>query len=61
MRINDIDKATDGKRKLEQKQRDDRKYRDENNIEYKQKLFVKNNASGGWRYIADLKSRSETS
>ena len=61
MRIDNIDQATVGKRELEQKQRDDRKYRDENNIEYQQKLFKKDSSTGGWRYIADLKSRGENS
>ena len=60
MRIDNIEEATNAKRRLEQKQRDDRKYRDENNIEYQQKFFVKNNTTGGWRYIYDLKSRSDS-
>lgn len=61
LRSDNIDNATLAKRKLEQKQRDDRKYRDENNVDYQQKLFVKNSITGGWRYIHDLKSRSEKS
>jgi len=60
LRTENIEEATNAKRRLEQKQRDDRKYRDENNIEYQQKFFVKNNTTGGWRYIYDLKSRSDS-
>lgn len=62
LKINDIDKATVGKRKLEQKQRDDRKYRDENGVDYQQKLFVRkniNNMADGWRYIQELKTRKD--
>merc|ERR1712130_82494 len=61
LRNDNIEQATNAKKRLEQKQRDDRKYRDENNIVYQQKLFVKNNNTGGWRYIADLKSRTQNS
>jgi len=61
LRNDNIEQATNAKKRLEQKQRDDRKYRDENNIVYQQKLFVKNNNTGGWRYIADLKSRTQSS
>ena len=46
-----------GKRKLEQKQRDDAKYRVDNNITYQQKLFTK--TESGWKYNHDLKTRRE--
>jgi hypothetical protein len=57
LRIENIEQATVGKRKLEQKQRDDAKYRVDNNITYQQKLFTK--TESGWKYNHDLKTRRE--
>jgi len=59
LKINDIEKATVGKRRLEQKQRDDAKYRLENNIVYQTRLFTKlpDDQGGGWRYNNELKTR----
>ena len=55
LKVNNIENATVGKRRLEQKQRDDAKYRVENNITYQTRLFSKQ--GDGWKYNNDLKTR----
>lgn len=59
LKTNDIEQATVGKRRLEQKQRDDAKYRLENNIVYQTRLFTKLPDDQGWRYNNDLKTRRQ--
>ncbi|XP_022921236.1 oxysterol-binding protein-related protein 9 isoform X2 [Onthophagus taurus] len=56
LRVNDIDHATNAKGALEQKQRDEAKYRKENNITWETKLFNKSQEDV-WTYINPLKQR----
>ncbi|XP_014227981.1 oxysterol-binding protein-related protein 9 isoform X2 [Trichogramma pretiosum] len=56
LRINDMDKATAAKIAIEQKQRDDVRYRKDNNIAWHTKLF-KETKDGGWDYISPLENR----
>ncbi|XP_031782510.1 oxysterol-binding protein-related protein 9 isoform X3 [Nasonia vitripennis] len=59
LRINDMDKATAAKCAIEQKQRDDVRYRKENNIGWQTKLF-KETKDGGWMYTSPLEMRMRT-
>ncbi|KAM0737317.1 Oxysterol-binding protein-related protein 9 [Formica fusca] len=56
LRINDMDKATAAKCAIEQKQRDEARFRKENNIAWQTKLF-KETKDGGWMYIKPLVDR----
>lgn len=56
LRINDMDKATAAKCAIEQKQRDEARFRKENNIAWQTKLF-KETKDGGWMYIRPLVDR----
>lgn len=58
LRVNDMEKATSAKCAIEQKQRDDVRYRNENNITYQTKSFKEENDS--WEYIAPLGARLRT-
>ena len=60
LKINDMDKATNAKYAIEQKQRDDVRYRKENNISWQTKLFKESN-DGDWVYINPLEKRLRTS
>eukprot|EP01135_Chromosphaera_perkinsii_P007603 Nk52_evm59s914 gene=Nk52_evmTU59s914 len=53
LKYKEMDKATAGKHKLEEKQRADAKYRQQNNVVYKQKIFSKD-TDGNWRYNDSL-------
>ncbi|XP_050459931.1 oxysterol-binding protein-related protein 9 isoform X2 [Cataglyphis hispanica] len=56
LRINDMDKATAAKCAIEQKQRDEARFRKENNMAWQTKLF-KETKDGGWMYIKPLVDR----
>ncbi|XP_039258710.2 oxysterol-binding protein-related protein 9-like [Styela clava] len=56
LKTNNIDEATAGKRKLEEKQRQDAKYRLENNIKY-DTINFKEDESGNWIYKYPLINR----
>ncbi|XP_011493953.1 PREDICTED: oxysterol-binding protein-related protein 9 [Ceratosolen solmsi marchali] len=56
LRINDMDKATAAKCAIEQRQREDVRYRKENSIGWQTKLF-KETKDGVWVYVNPLESR----
>lgn len=56
LKHNNIDEATNSKKKLEEKQRQDAKYRLENNIKYKTIQFEEDD-SGNWIYKSSLNNR----
>ncbi|XP_058810229.1 oxysterol-binding protein-related protein 9 isoform X2 [Phymastichus coffea] len=56
LRINDMDKASVAKSAIEQKQRDDVRYRKDNSINWQTKLF-KETKDGGWVYTSPLETR----
>lgn len=56
LRINDMDKATAAKCAIEQKQRDEARFRKDNNMAWQTKLF-KETKDGGWMYIKPLVDR----
>ncbi|CAL1674811.1 unnamed protein product [Lasius platythorax] len=56
LRINDMDKATAAKCAIEQKQRDEARFRKESNLAWQTKLF-KETKDGGWMYIRPLVDR----
>ena len=55
MKKKKIDDATTAKQKIEQKQRDDAKYRKDNNLKWKQKYFIED--SENWIYRNPLIKR----
>ncbi|XP_066586974.1 oxysterol-binding protein-related protein 9 isoform X2 [Prorops nasuta] len=56
LKINDMDKATAAKCSIEQKQRDEARYRKENNISWQTKVF-KETKDGGWQFVKPLADR----
>ncbi|KAL0278215.1 UNVERIFIED_CONTAM: hypothetical protein PYX00_000097 [Menopon gallinae] len=60
LKMNDIDKATNAKTNLEQKQRDDAKKRKERGIQWVTKLFYEDN-QGDWCYKKPLYERESLS
>ncbi|KAI4466765.1 oxysterol-binding protein-related [Holotrichia oblita] len=56
LKFNDIDHATNAKASLEQKQRDEAKYRKDTNTQWETKLFNKE-VDDSWTYVKPLRQR----